>query len=138
MYHCHSQGLAVSFQLKAHPCVSPPPRLLWKWDASFSMGILSLQWVLGGQPNTAGICPIHPDELTGGSGKTEAGQGPVKNAEAKASLNSAPTTDQQGGLGALAQPEILSPHYYIDNIPCVCSPPPPPPCHMAILNKSAY
>lgn len=106
MYHCHSQGLAVSFQLKAYPRV-PPPHLLWKWDASFSMGILSLQWALGGQPNTAEICPIHPDELTGGSGKTEAGQGPVKNAEAKASPNSAPTTDQQGGLGALTHPEIF-------------------------------
>lgn len=54
---------------------------------------------------TQEICPTYPVELIGASGKPEAGQGPGKNAEAKAP-HSAPTTDQQGGLGAFTQPEI--------------------------------
>lgn len=36
------------------------------------------------ETSTGEICPTHPDELTGGSGKPEARQGPGKNAEAKA------------------------------------------------------
>lgn len=77
---------------------------------------------------TAQTYTPHPDELTGGSGKPEAGQG--LGMDAVAGLPFSPTTSQEGGLGALTQPEILSPHSY--TAWCYSC------FHTAILNKSAH